>query len=194
MSDQGRSVIQPSSSGLGAATLSRLRRISMMRSTTKPRTIGSGSEFDAMLADSGLTRASLSLDRGPGSPKLSGKAQTDGHGNRILGGELVVKVWDAQVSAHVHTSAICAISQEKRYTLDIVTQPDTSYCSCNDPKTALTLYFSMPIYVIPKFLCSRVEVGYSCKFDLHCRASQHHGGRSWRVKQSRVAGQTRSRS
>ena len=90
--------LQPASSGLGAATLNRLKRISMIRSNAKPRTIGSGTEFDAMLADSGLTRASLSLDRTTSSPKvIDSNAQVDGHGNKILGGELVVKVSDAQV-------------------------------------------------------------------------------------------------
>lgn len=68
-----------------------------MRSTAKPRTIGSASEFDAMLADSGLTRASLSMDRMGASPKLAENNQVDEQGNKILGGELVVKVWDAQV-------------------------------------------------------------------------------------------------
>ena len=69
-----------------------------MRTSTKPRTIGSGHEFDAMLAESGLTRASLSLDRVISSPKTNDGEQVDDHGNKILGGELVVKVWDAQVT------------------------------------------------------------------------------------------------
>ena len=87
------------SSGLAASTLTKLKRLSMMRQPNKPRTIGSGTEFDAMLADSGLTRASLgSLDRTLSSPATAAdKEQLDEHGNPILGGELLVKVWDAQV-------------------------------------------------------------------------------------------------
>ena len=92
--------LQPVSSGLAASTLTKLKRLSMMRQSNKPRTIGSGTEFDAMLADSGLTRASLgSLDRTLSSPATAAdKEQLDEHGNPILGGELLVKVWDAQVS------------------------------------------------------------------------------------------------
>jgi len=72
--------------------------MSMMRHAAKSRTIGSASEFDAMLADSGLTRASLSLDRALSSPTAVDREQVDERGNKILGGELVVKVWDAQAS------------------------------------------------------------------------------------------------
>ena len=89
--------LQPPSTGIGAATLNRLKRISIMRGPSKPRTIGSGSEFDAMLADSGLTRASLSLDMAVSPTQALDKGQVDENGNKILGGELVVKVWEAQV-------------------------------------------------------------------------------------------------
>lgn len=69
----------------------------MMRQPPKQRTIGSGVEFDAMLAENGLTRASFSLDHGLSSPTAADGARLDGYGNPILGGELVVKVVDAQV-------------------------------------------------------------------------------------------------
>ena len=72
-----------------------------MRGPSKPRTIGSGSEFDSMLAESGLTRASLSLDMAVSSPQPLDKGQVDEHGNKILGGELLVKVWDAQVISNL---------------------------------------------------------------------------------------------
>lgn len=91
------SLLQPASSSLGMATLSKLRRLSIMRQQPKQRTIGSGIEFDAMLAENGLTRASFSLDRGLGSPTSTDGGRMDTSGNPILGGELVVKVVDAQV-------------------------------------------------------------------------------------------------
>lgn len=79
------------------AALTKLKRLSIMRQTVKPRTIGSGAEFDGMLAESGLTSASLSLERALSPQTLTDKEQTDEDGNPILGGELVVKVVDAQV-------------------------------------------------------------------------------------------------
>lgn len=79
-------MLQPSTSSIGTATLARLKRMSMMRPATKPRTIGSASEFDAMLAEGGLTRASLSLAPSLGSPAATDRPQIDEQGNKILGG------------------------------------------------------------------------------------------------------------
>lgn len=76
--------------------LGHLRRLSSLQKP-KQRTIGSGVEFDAMLAEAGLTHASLSLDRNYGSPVATDKEKLDAAGNPILGGELLVKVIDAQV-------------------------------------------------------------------------------------------------
>lgn len=67
-----------------------------MRQPLKSRTIGSTSDMDAMLAAGGLSR--LGLDRTLSSPAAVDKERLDDDANRILGGELVVKVVDAQAS------------------------------------------------------------------------------------------------
>ena len=83
------------SAGPMTAALARMKRMSLMRQHNRAKTAGSASELDAALADAAHTRSASTS--GPPSARDSEKLDhVDEHGDPILGGELMVKVVDAQ--------------------------------------------------------------------------------------------------